>query len=141
MATTGNGIRESFVAAVDLSSYQWHFVKAGSVSGEVNVSTGGSDPYPLGILENDPTAGQEAIVCLFGLSKVSASARASGTGAAACAIAMGGNIVSSSLGLGVKGAASAINAIALETVTSGTGGVIRVFVLSPGATIVGSNVV
>ncbi len=141
MATTGNGIRETFTAAVDLSSQQWKFVKTGSVSGEVNIATGGSGPYPIGILENDPTAGQEAVVCIFGITKLSASATGSTSTGAACAIAMGGNIVSGSSGLGVKGAGSAINAIALETVSSGTGGVIRVFVLAPGSTVIASNVV
>ncbi len=59
-----------FTAAVDLTAKQYHFVRAGSVVGEVLTANGASNPMPLGILQNSPSAGQEARVRMFGFSKV-----------------------------------------------------------------------
>lgn len=69
MATYNWGFDRTFKAAVDLSTYQYRFVKSGSIEGEValmNVA-GGS---PLGVLQNDPVAGEEAVVRLLGSTKV-----------------------------------------------------------------------
>ena len=49
------------------------FVSPGSIVGEVILSTGGSNPAPLGVLQNSPTAGQPARVRLFGISSMNAS--------------------------------------------------------------------
>ena len=136
MATYGGwGLDESFVAAIDLSAKQWYFVKTGSVAGEVTTANGGSIPGPIGILQNDPKATEEATVRMFGISKLSASAAVQ-PGVAASAIVHGDYLVSGSNGLGYhsSGTGSALNAIALEALSSGTGGIIRVFVLPPGAT-------
>jgi hypothetical protein len=71
MATYNWGLDLSFTASVDLAAYQYHFVKAGSVAGEVTPSstTGAS---VLGVLQNDPRAGEEATVRVFGTTKVKA---------------------------------------------------------------------
>lgn len=138
MATTGAGVRDTLIAAVDLSSYQWCFVKAGSVSGEVNLATGGSDPYPIGILENDPKAGEGALVCFFGKTKVSASAcLPDNTGSA---INIGSNLVAGPGGRAHVGTCP-INAISLEALDLSTEATIDCIVLTPGATIVGTNYV
>lgn len=60
----------SYIAAVNLSSYQYHAVIAGSVLGEVSSATGASNPAPIGILQNAPSAGEEARVRLYGVSKI-----------------------------------------------------------------------
>ncbi len=75
MATYNFGIDKSFTAAIDLSGSQYQFVKAGSVAGEVtlNSTDGGSC---LGVLQNDPKAGDEATVRVFGFSKVKANTEA-----------------------------------------------------------------
>lgn len=61
-----------FLAGADLTAAQYHFVATGSVAGEVILATGASDPGFLGILQNSPSAGQEAIVKVTGFSKVQA---------------------------------------------------------------------
>jgi len=64
----------AFTAAVDLTAKQYYWVKPGSVVGEVNLATGGSDTTPIGVLQNSPSAGQEARVRIFGFTKVYAVA-------------------------------------------------------------------
>ena len=73
----------SFTAAVNLSSYQYHAVTPGSVVGEVTSATGASNPAPFGILQNAPSAGQEAKVRVYGVSKL--FAKTDGT----CALGFG----------------------------------------------------
>ncbi len=63
-----------FTAATDLTSKQYYFVMPGSVAGEVKIANGGSDVAPLGVLQNSPSAGQEARVRVLGFSKVYAVA-------------------------------------------------------------------
>lgn len=61
-----------FTAAADLSSKQFYFVKLAS-SSTVNVCAAVTDK-PIGILQNKPESGDQAIVRVFGVSKVSADA-------------------------------------------------------------------
>jgi hypothetical protein len=58
----------NLTAAADLSSKQYHFVKLASAT-TVNVCTAITD-IPIGVLQNDPTSGQAAEICIFGISKV-----------------------------------------------------------------------
>jgi hypothetical protein len=60
----------SFLADADLTAKQYYFVMAASTDGYVKLATGASNPTPLGILQNSPSAGQEARVRLLGPSKV-----------------------------------------------------------------------
>lgn len=62
----------TLTAAADLSAKQYHFVKLASAT-TVNVCTAVTD-VPIGVLQNKPTSGQAAEVCLFGVSKVVADA-------------------------------------------------------------------
>ena len=64
----------AFTAATDLTAKQYFFVQPGSVVGEVKLATGGSDTAPIGVLQNSPSAGQEARVRVMGFSKVYAVA-------------------------------------------------------------------
>lgn len=58
-----------FKADVDLTAYQYKFVMPASTAGNVTYATGASNPAPLGILQNSPSAGQEARVRVLGFSK------------------------------------------------------------------------
>jgi len=82
-----------FTASADLSAKQYHFVKM-SGNNTVTVCAAVTD-VPIGVLQNAPTSGQAAEVCLFGISKVVAD----GTLAA-------GNVIGTSL----DGQADAITA-------------------------------
>jgi len=82
-----------FTASADLSAKQYHFVKM-SGNNTVTVCAAITD-VPIGVLQNNPTSGQAAEVCLFGISKVVAD----GTLAA-------GNVIGTSL----DGQADAITA-------------------------------
>lgn len=58
-----------FIADEDLTGAQWKLVKAASTAGYVASATSACDPTPIGVLVNDPSAGQEAAVVLFGPTK------------------------------------------------------------------------
>lgn len=62
----------TFTASADLSAKQFYFVKLSSAT-QVTVCAAVTD-VPIGVLQNKPTSGQQAIVCVFGVSKVSADA-------------------------------------------------------------------
>lgn len=76
-AQSGADIDEIFKANADLSTCQFRFVALGTVAGEVVGATGGSNPYPIGVLQNTPTASQNAIVRVFGKTTVIVPANAS----------------------------------------------------------------
>ncbi len=67
---------EIFTAAVSLASSQYFFVTAGSITGEVVIATGASNPAPLGVLQNTPAAAGKAIVRVFGRTSIAASPNA-----------------------------------------------------------------
>lgn len=79
----------ALIADADLSSYQYRAVKAGSDGTDyVSLANAGSDPTPIGILQNDPdTAGDEASVKCWGFTK--AVVAACDLGGEACAIEYG----------------------------------------------------
>jgi len=59
----------SFEAVVDMNDYQYHFMQLGLTSasvGKIAVGTGGSNPYPVGVLQNDPKINSTGDVTLFG---------------------------------------------------------------------------
>ena len=58
----------TLTAAADLSSKQYYFVKLASAT-TVNVCSAITD-LPIGILQNNPESGEQAIVQIFGISKV-----------------------------------------------------------------------
>ena len=92
---------EVFTAATDLSgSGQFRFVSPGSINGEVILATGASNPAPLGILQNAPTATQPARVRIMGRSTVTACP-------GACWLLPGTFITSGSIGHTTPGPGSA----------------------------------
>jgi len=58
----------NLTAAADLSAKQFHFVKLATAT-TVNVCTAITD-VPIGVLQNTPTSGQAAEICIFGITKV-----------------------------------------------------------------------
>ena len=70
MAVQNKQIVVPFIAAGDLSTKQFYFVKL-SAAHTVTVCAAATDK-PIGVLQNKPNAaGQEAEVCVFGWTKVS----------------------------------------------------------------------
>ena len=67
-------VRATFVAGADLSTKQFTFVKLNS-SGQVIAAAAATD-IPIGVLQNNPTSGQEAAVTIVGGTKIVASAAA-----------------------------------------------------------------
>jgi hypothetical protein len=72
------GISEvSFLADEDLSEWQWKLVMAASTSGYVQkydiLPTAGSPRFPLGVVTNSPSLGQEATVKVIGFTKAYAT--------------------------------------------------------------------
>jgi len=66
-----------FKADTDLEAMQWHLVSSASTgAGLVASATGGCNLFPLGVLINSPSAGQEATVVLFGTTKAMVRANA-----------------------------------------------------------------
>lgn len=65
-------VKVTLVAAADLSSKQYTFVKLDS-DGKVAAAAAATD-IPIGVLQNAPTAGQEAEVLVVGGTKVVAGA-------------------------------------------------------------------
>jgi hypothetical protein len=125
MASYRWGFDETFVANADLSSYQYYAVITGSTTGEVKVTSVASGSI-LGILQNDPKQGEEAVVRVFGFSKAKANGNA-------CALTYGGVIRAASSGMiegGVGGmTASAFTVgVAMQALASGSAVEVEVFV-------------
>lgn len=73
MATEGQQIKLSGVtASADLSAKQYYFVKMSGVN-TVTVCAAATEE-PIGVLQNAPTSGQAAEVCVVGVTKVSSDA-------------------------------------------------------------------
>lgn len=84
-------VKVTLVAAADLSTKQYTFVKLNS-SGQAAAASGATD-IPIGVLQNAPTAGQEAEVLVVGGTKIVAGAAIGeggliGTSAAGKAVAL-----------------------------------------------------
>lgn len=59
-------------ASADLRTKQFYFVK---MSGEKTVTVcAGATDKPIGVLQNTPNSGEEALVCCIGVTKVSGDA-------------------------------------------------------------------
>jgi hypothetical protein len=81
-----------FTADVDLTAKQWMLVAPASTPGSVKVVDSACNPLPVGILVNDPSAGQAAAVVIFG--PVKAKCRVNGT----CSLKNGRLLVAASDG-------------------------------------------
>ena len=81
----------------------------------VDAATGGSNPVPIGVLQNDPYSEDSAIVRVAGVSKVWASS--------STAIQVGNLLISGSGGQAeiVNANASAFSGVSLEDMAAGSG--------------------
>lgn len=59
-------------SAADLSAKQYHFVKV-NADGKAAICAATTD-VPIGVLQNDPTAGQTAEIVVIGVTKISSDA-------------------------------------------------------------------
>lgn len=73
MAYEGQQVRTTFKAGADLSAKQFYAVKLDSTEGQV-IACAGTTDKPIGILQNSPASGGEAIVAISGISKVNSDA-------------------------------------------------------------------
>ena len=113
-----------FSASADLSAKQYHFVKM-SGNNTVTVCAAITD-VPIGVLQNTPTSGQAAVVCLFGISKVVADGTLAagnliGTSAdgQADAIAAGTDTTVYTMGIALNAAAAGDTVEAFINTTAG----------------------
>ena len=68
MANQYEGIDITFIAAEDLSSYQYCFVHQAT---DTTVDLlGSAAEFPVGVLQNAPKSGEEAVVRIAGVSKL-----------------------------------------------------------------------
>lgn len=64
-------VRATFPAGADLSASQYRFVK---MSGASVVGAAAITDRPIGVLQNDPTQGEEAVVTISGGTKIVSAA-------------------------------------------------------------------
>jgi len=119
-------------ADADMSSYQYHAVIAASTTDYVKLASGASDPYPLGIQQDDDAnaVGLAVSVKTFGFTKAVVHALVEG-GGTACDIDPGHRLLSGSDGHLYYSSCGIANAVAWETLASGSA-IINVFWLGPG---------
>ena len=98
-AAAGLTIDEVFKANGDLSTCQYRFVKLHTVEGEVTGANGASGAAPIGVLQNAPTASQNAVVRFFGRSQLTVPATA-------CTLLPGYFVSSTGCGGGIHSGAS-----------------------------------
>jgi len=124
MAYYGQQITQSFVSGCDFRNYQYTFVKTGSVAGEVT-GMGTINASTIGVLQNDPNVTEEAVVCIWGVTKIVTE-----TQDTASPILAGGYVKCASSGkaVGTVPLASAsinVQGVSLEAVASGSGTIVR----------------
>ena len=69
-------VKATLVAGADLSAKQYHFVKIDNGTGKA-VAVNGATDRPFGVLQNNPTADQEAEILVVGGTKIVAGGTAS----------------------------------------------------------------
>lgn len=69
-------VKTTLVAGEDLSAKQYHFVKIDNGTGKA-VAVSGATDRPIGVLQNNPTSGQEAEVLIVGGTKIECGGSAS----------------------------------------------------------------
>lgn len=95
MAYEGVCTDMSWLAAEDLSDYQYHFVHLANDTTVDLLDSG--DEYPIGILQNAPESGEMAVVRLEGISKLVVNG----------AIAVGGQLTAEYVGAADNGKGAA----------------------------------
>lgn len=124
--TVSNGLFDiTFSASGDLSAKQYYFMRPASTAKYVFTACGASGAGPIGVLQNDPTSGEEAVVRIYGTTALVCNATT--------AISYGDWLTSASDGQGVVSTGSAFHAMALGALASGSGVQIEALLLPHGA--------
>lgn len=122
-------VKVTLVAGEDLSAKQYHFVKIDNGTGKA-VAVNGATDRPFGVLQNNPTSGQEAEVLITGGTKIAAGGTASAgqplfASASANAVTLAfGTTGSAAYVVGTfvaAGSASAITTAAIDCANAGRG--------------------
>jgi hypothetical protein len=71
----------TFIAAADLSDYQYYVVELGSTAGTVQLHTT-TDKFAIGVLRNKPASGETAVVRILGVSECAVHSSGVAEGAA-----------------------------------------------------------
>lgn len=128
MATFNVGIDHTYKAGMNLSDYQYRFVKINSASKIINASTVGGSV--IGVLMNDPVSvDEEAVVRVLGFAKVR-----SDTEDGASPLTRGGWVKCGSTGMAQGTSAVEFSASAWaagwssEAVATGSGQYVEIFV-------------
>jgi hypothetical protein len=111
----------SFMADTDLTAKQYYCATAASTDYYVKVADGGSDPAPVGVIQDDNASnvGEAMSVKTFGFTKAWVAGYAEG--GVACAVAFGHFLVAGSDGkLYLSGSDALCNARAMESIASGS---------------------
>ena len=115
MAIYNAGVDISLVAAVDMNNYQYRFVRCGSVAGEFTYGAAAVGGSILGVLQNDPRAGEGGTIRIVGGTRV--------LGDAASALSYGSFVKAGSdgaaLGCDTATASMFVSGIAMEALASG----------------------
>lgn len=111
---SNSAVKVSRVAGEDLSAKQFHFVELDNGDGTVKAVNAATD-RPLGVLQNTPTAGQIAEICVVGGTKVEAAGTAS-VGQPVFANASGAAVT---LAFGTTGSAAYVVGTFLENAAAG----------------------
>jgi len=115
-------------AAVDMSNRQYRFVTTGSVAGEFTTGSSASAPIAIGVLQNDPVAGEPGVIRIYGTTKVQATGNA---------IAFGDFVTTSVCGYASVTTGCAAVGVALEAYAAGSGFI--EILLTPGMTPIGGD--
>lgn len=100
MATESTQVCVTYLASVDLSSWQYKAVKFTTTDRTVDKADADNDPS-IGILQNKPTAGQAATVCIAGESKAVFGATLTAGAVVECQVTSGEMIANAAGGFGL----------------------------------------
>ena len=106
------GIDLPFSASGDANTWQYNFVTQATTAKRFQICTGASNPFPLGVLQNDPQSENIGSVRVFGSTLVKMDA-------AGTAIGYGDFLACGSTGMAVITTGSVIQGISLTVVSSG----------------------
>ncbi len=134
---SGQGLELPMSASGDLDAVQYRFVRPAQTSRFVLQANGASNPYTVGVLQNDPRNGEAANVRTNGTTLLYMDCAAS-------AVVYGGLITSSSVGLGIpqgstSGSAPALGMVISGGISSGCGILAEVLLFGPVGIKVGAS--
>jgi hypothetical protein len=107
-------VKVTRTAGEDLSAKQFHFVKLDNGDGTVKAVDGATD-RPFGVLQNAPTSGQAAEVCIVGGTKVEAG----GSASVGQPLFSNASAVAVTLGVGTTGSAAYLVGTFVEDAAAG----------------------